>query len=179
MPSDSRLFLPPQQIAQTETSPTVGNDRYLKLNRRRITHALKQVKKKTKPAARMLNRSRLRFLLIDVGEVGLDKIAPLDATREWQLGRALQERVDLFGAGSALLDAPHDKRLSSAAVARGEDAGDAGRVRDWVAARLDVAPPIHFDTERLNNRLLRSHETERKEAEIAITTQYALSVKQN
>lgn len=66
---------------------------------------------------------------------------------------------------TALVDAPDDQALATAAVACGKDAIDRSRV--LARRRLDVGPRVLLQAELLDARLLGAKEAERKKAELA------------
>src|SRR4051812_8293620 len=73
--------------------------------------------------------------------------------------------VALAGGGAALVDGPDDQALAAAAVAGGEDAGEAGRV---LAGRsFGVAALVALDAELLDQGVFGTEEAHGEEDELA------------
>ena len=78
--------------------------------------------------------------------------------------RAHQIAVALAGGAAAFVEGPDDEALAAAAVAGGEDAGNARGV--FPVLGFDVAARVALDAERVEQRLLRPEEAHGEEDEL-------------
>jgi hypothetical protein len=78
--------------------------------------------------------------------------------------RTHQEAVALAGGAAAFVEGPDDEGLATAAVAGGEDAGDAGGV--FLVLGFDVAAGVGFELEGLEERLLGAEEAHGEQHEL-------------